>query len=228
MTNDIKVKPILFSAEMVNAILEGRKTQTRRIVKPPRWSLKDEIYLWGGSPAVPDDDQAAHFIKCPYGKKGDLLYVRENFFHGLWMDDDVPMLDENDQEMVQTWYKADKREQPLDADGDLLKVRWKPSIHMPRKYSRITLEVQNIRVEKLNNISEEDSQKEGICYYGQSYKSSEHNPMGWGHTTAKSAFELLWNSINKNWDDNPWVWVVDFYAHKCNVDDFVKENKLAA
>lgn len=154
----MKERPILFSGEMVRAILEGRKTQTRRIIKGKR-------------------DANGISIEIPrFGKIGDLLYVRET-----WSEDFDGRIQ----------YRAD-----TDGTGR----KWKPSIHMPRRVSRITLEITNIRVERLNDISEEDSEAEGVS--GTWTRDLNY----------KWHFKKLWESLNGagSWEKNPWVWVVEF------------------
>lgn len=192
----MKDRPILFSGQMVRAILEGRKTQTRRIVKPqPRvlnngmWYVpfKNEInwifnYILG--------DKVMAYAKFPYGKVGDRLWVRETFHeysHGILYRADMPMRwdAENTEHGEAVTLKAED-------------YKWKPSIFMPRWASRITLEITGVRVERLNDISEEDAIAEGIT----------HRTMN----CPKVEFRHLWESINGegSWDENPWVWVIEF------------------
>jgi hypothetical protein len=148
----MKERPILFSTPMVLAILEGRKTMTRRVIKVP------QIKLWEGRPnewraglcfhgmvrfnnGPSKQPSCCDFtVSCPHGEPGDRLYVRETFC--AFPDGNV-------------FYRADNKEQHP-AKG------WKASIHMPRKYSRIKLEITDIRVERLNDISEEDAKAEGV------------------------------------------------------------------
>lgn len=185
-------KPILFSGEMVRAILDGRKTQTRRVIKPQprfdRMGLTDASFVntydetWAYPNVCPEK-----YYKCPYGKPGDLLWVRET-----WRESESHTW-AGCQNLDAIHYKADHDEP--DADGC-----WRPSIHMPRWASRITLEVTNVRVERLQDILVEDSLKEGM----------DHNPMN----CPRMEFAQLWNSINEKrgygWETNPWVWVVEF------------------
>jgi len=163
----MKERPILFSGPMVRAILEGRKTQTRRIVKPQ--PLRDR-----GVMAFNDGEHPQ--MRCPYGKPGDRLWVRET-----WCPDVEPYTFR---------YKA---------DGDEPLERWRPSIHIPRWASRITLEVVSVRVERLQNISEDDALAEGITLVERG-------------TSPVDQFNKLWESINGpgSWEANPWVWVVEF------------------
>lgn len=189
-------RPILFSAPMVRAILEGRKTQTRRIVKPQPPADCAPIRVGEFHPTVidrwGDDEPGAPIfgaydldgewgVRCPYGKPGDRLWVRE-----AWM------------EWGGTERRVDYRattEVPRPAGG------WKPSIHMRRADSRITLEIVAVRVERLNDISEADAEAEGA---GIPLVGHEEDFCRW-------EFRAIWESINGpgSWDANPWVWVID-------------------
>lgn len=171
----MRERPILFSGPMVRAILAGRKTQTRRIVKPQSAVLTDQMARGFGvrPPAV----ENAAVIPCPYGQVGDHLWVREAWaLHP---------------ETGNLLYKAD--------DGAPSDTRWKPSIHLPRKHSRILLEMTSIRVERLQTISWEDALAEG----------TDNDP---ATTNAVGSFAKYWDYINgaEAWDMNPWVWVVGF------------------
>lgn len=176
----IKETPILFSTPMVQAILDERKTQTRRVLKK---QPVDEDYRWwhckGDSPFI-------DIANCPYGQIGDRLWVRESYsyYHSIKDEQGNPKIA----------YKADIY------DSGLKSFKWKPSIHMPRSASRITLEITDICVEQLQDISEEDCLSEGINYQGNAYDTI-------------GAFSELWDSINvKNhtWNSNPYVWVIEF------------------
>ena len=171
----MKERPILFSGPMVQAILAGRKTQTRRIVKPQSAVLTDQMARGFGvrPPAV----ENAAVIPCPYGQVGDRLWVREAWaLHP---------------ETGNLLYKAD--------DGAPSDTRWRPSIHMPRKHSRLLLEVVGIKVERLQAISREDAQAEGTDNYP-------------GTNCPIDKFFNYWCYLNgfDSWDANPWVWVVSF------------------
>jgi hypothetical protein len=177
-------RPILFNAPMVRAILNGSKTQTRRVVKGMAllWLRPD-----GFTPeftALPENGL------CPYGQPGDRLWVRETFQR---FTDDGEILYKADPAGFEAMneYKRD----------ECLEARWRPSIHMPRQLSRITLEITAVRVERLQEISEADAMAEGIPH-------SEVSPPDMGRFT----FRHLWESINGpgSWDSNPWVWVIEF------------------
>ncbi len=192
-------KPILFSTAMVQAILAGRKTQTRRVVttgtvgRMMAGNQKLWPYLADGSP-----------VKCPYGMPGDLLYVRETWnaqnLNGQWWHQ-VPKAERWDH----NWAIIDKAtpEPYLPTPP-----RWIPAIFMPKQFSRITLRIKAVRVEQVQSIGRADAEAEGCQPF------HEDN----GYFDATVAFCELWDSINAkrgagySWDDNPWVWVVEFKA----------------
>lgn len=195
----MKETPILFSTEMVKAILEGIKTQTRRIVKPQSGILTDELAR--SLNVRPPKEQNTPVIKCHYGKIGDVLWVRETF---------MPVTSFCEERVESGYaYKA------TDVDwGEYAK--WKPSIFMPKEAARIWLRITNICVERLQDISEEDAIAEGVerCSHypkidGWKYYGKEK---GWYLGSAISSFKSLWQSINgeQSWNDNPYVWVVEF------------------
>lgn len=223
-----KSRPILFSTEMVKAILAGRKTQTRRIVKY-KIQLEREmdvthpsafsVYTKNGNQYYDERNQTPMTLDdgfCPYGQVGDRLYVRET-----WAD--VTSAFDDADEVRCVAYKADNSVydvyghiqylEQLGASG--IEVdKWKPSIHQPRFASRITLEITNIHVERLQDISEEDAEAEGV--------SAEHGDCSYPThlhccdmcLSAKDNFRLLWDSINAkrgySWASNPWVWCISF------------------
>ena len=178
-------KPILFKPEMVRAILDGKKTQTRRVVKhipllgdPLRWCAAAQKQEPGWVSIVGDYRRF-----CPHGVPGARLWVREMFCQ--------PYKEEGNYE---TFYRAD-------GEKDLT---WKPSIHMPRWACRLVLEITDVWVERVQDISEEDAMNESDITRGPI--ASENTHTEW--------FRALWNSIHKNdgddWDANPYVWVLTF------------------
>jgi hypothetical protein len=194
----MKEHPILFSGPMVKAILEGRKSQTRRVMK----NHPDGVWgvdICGGEDGKNSVDTGKPWWKvgginglpkCPYGQPGDRLWVRETWAPGMNMPQ--PAI-----------YRADW-------PGDEKGVRWKPSIHMPRWASRILLEVTDVRVQRVQEISEEDALAEGTrCHLDIEPKN--HHDCSWSY---KEHFEKLWDSINAKrgygWDVNPWVWAISF------------------
>lgn len=209
-----KERPILFSAPMVRAILNGEKTQTRRIMKhPPRKVVVhgvgpmlavpkhsgDESWLW---PNARDEVLAM----CPRGKPGERLWVREAWRTVTEADALAPR---ELNEAHRLWYEADARHQP--GFGKL-----RPSIHMPRWASRIMLEITDVRVERLDSISEADCWAEGIeeVMYDFDFDSNVTmaNRLRCPVDNAKPLFALLWESINGpgSWDANPWLWAIEF------------------
>lgn len=206
-------KPILFSGPMVRAILEGRKTVTRRIVKPQPSEHMDGFSgvshnvrgpLWRSG--LPGNE------RCPYGKPGTWLWVRETF---CAVDDST--FDVNGKPWVD--YRATPREsaeQPAGwhhAPDDPEALKWKPSIHMPRWASRIDLEISGVRVERLQDITEEDAKAEGA----EPWKFNALQSMTSGEMGAdcpyRGGFACLWDEINEDratWHSNPWVWRVEF------------------
>lgn len=186
----MKKRPILFNGEMVRAILDGRKTQTRRVMKvPPK--------MVDGVGIVYESD------KCPYGQAGDRLWVRETW--GTNPGNEHVKPSDFVHNGAHIYYKAD------DIKMNWQVERWRPSIHMPRWASRITLEVTNVRVERVQDISARDIRAEGI-----DLTISEKNTVHAYHVKSylQSHFRRLWDSINAkrgySWDSNPWVWVVEF------------------
>lgn len=200
---------MIFNAEMVRALLSGRKTQTRRIIKPqPEATLSGSLYgKWlsralNGLLLPKIEDIAIH---CPFGVVGDRIWVRETF-QGPLFDYDLmdsyckdPTPFEKPEFCV---YKADGVPAPefYDAD-DELHCCWRPSIHMPRWACRILLEITNVRVERLKSISDGDAIREGC---------STADMMS-GDCVA-DVFARLWASIygSDSWNANPWVWVIEF------------------
>lgn len=170
----MKERPILFSAPMVQAILNGSKWQTRRVVKG-RWAdLVHSVMKANGKWVWETMDYS---LTTPYGKLDDQLWVRETF-------------EKNEDGYI--FYKS---------DCEIAGIKWTPSIHMRREYSRIDLKIKNIRVERLQDISRGDCMAEG-CPFPNIAK--ETNPVKW--------YQELWDLINgqNSWAENPWVWVVEF------------------
>ncbi|KIA78994.1 hypothetical protein QR66_18395 [Chromobacterium piscinae] len=184
----MKERPILFAGEMVRAALAGTKTQTRRIVKgEPDFIRWNPIAING---VAGWENEHGRPLRCPHGRPGDRLWVREAFQIVRRGDDwDIPI------------YRAD------DIAGHI-NSGWKPSIHMPRWASRILLEITDVRVERLQDISEADAVAEGVTPAAvQSFSDT-----GLVTRPAGFAYRDLWEQINGagSWDANPWVWVVEF------------------
>lgn len=220
----MKERSIFFSGPMVRAILEGRKTQMRRIVKLPNGINHSELtltrmqdgYPEGSRPVFGDDEEPNFFsVRNPYGQPGYRLWVRETFEvvretcsyeveeydYFLW---DAELYGPPQHalrakcprggERAIVLYRAEE-EEPIE--------RWRSPYHMPRWASRITLEVTGVRVERLQDISAVDALAEGCPY---------HSATGFSPQDAIDWYHQLWASINGpgSWDVNPWVWVVEF------------------
>ena len=190
----MKERPIIFSGPMVRAILDGTKTQTRRILSHKRFSCVDRDYASVGDRCLPI---AAH----AYGIPGDRLWVRETWAperDGTGCPDDNGVL-----------YRATDPGWDAEDTG----LRWRPSIHMPRAASRILLETTDVRVQRLQDISEDDARAEGITD-GGCLTCGNSEPCGCSNPQpdACDAFAWLWESINGggSWHANPWVWAVTF------------------
>lgn len=194
----ITERPILFSTEMIQANLEGRKTQTRR-------EVKGLALDWLGSNGfTPEYVALAENALCPYGKPGDLLWVKETWAN---LNGDFPKADPF------RIFKAD-----LINPNQHGPVTWKPSIHMPKEAARIWVMVEEIRVERLQDISEEDALAEGVMEFEDGTFKNYYTKKGLRAEDgvecllAKGSFQSLWTSINgmDSWDANPWVWVVRY------------------
>lgn len=194
-----KERPILFSAPMVRAILDGRKTQTRRVVK--FYGLTDVHRRLDGSFSF-ETAGGSTLVKCPYGKPGDSLWVRET--HARCPGN----------MFTPPHYLADGPMPSISERHDAGLLRTFPSIHMPRWASRIDLLITGVRVERLQDISEADAAAEGLKSWphkgGRAY--GYDGGLQDGHGSARGAFWHLWESINgpESWSANPWVWVVEF------------------
>ena len=211
----MKERPILFSAPMVRAILDSRKTQTRRIINPQPYIDGMGNFCWNGENfgqdfngpciqaiASPIPSSKTKRVRCPYGKPGDRLWVRETF--------------KQHDEVIS--YKADGTWitdfQHTGGINPHENITWIPSIHMPRNASRILLEITGVRVERLQDISEEDAIAEGCIKFPfeDDHAYTFYDDDKTGHATHTGAYRKLWESLNGtgSWDLNPWVWVVEF------------------
>jgi hypothetical protein len=203
----MKERPILFSGPMVRAILAGRKTQTRRRIHPDIASCLDDSgppdYLY----ETKDNEVLPVLTLCPYGAPGDRLWVRETWAHETDFGTHTG----------KALYRADgdKREIEYGKPTD----KWRPSIHMPRCYSRLTLEVVSVRVERVQEISEKDATAEGLDGYvmGQGPVSRGElaiEPGYWHERFYRLGFQHAWDAMHAKrgygWDANPWVWIVEF------------------
>lgn len=220
-------RPIIFSAPMIRALLEGRKTQTRRLLKP---QFPDAVNRVGHTCFTPDrhiSGRGSHagvewFRKLPFAP-GDRLWVRETFARA-WETDGSG----NPAAAEKTYYRADG--EPFDSyempDGSVRAgIPWKSPIHMPRWASRLTLTVTDVRVQRLQEISEEDAVAEGVGLYvpghGFITESELRADPGYSNFLApRMGFEAVWSEIHgpDAWDANPWVAAIGFTVHRCNID----------
>jgi hypothetical protein len=199
MTTATKERPILFSGPMVRAILDGKKTQTRRVAK---FTAGGHVRL-GPRRWHPEDPEAT--AASPYGQPGGRLWVRETW---------LPFISEHVFDGKKYAYRADIVRDFEDTERCRreLHYKWKPSIFMPREACRITLEVTGVRVELVQEISEEDAEAEGV-------KRGPCNCANWAAcgcslSSYRLAYSKLWDSLNAKrgfgWNKNPWVWVIEF------------------
>ena len=204
----MSIKPIIFNTDMVRALLDGRKTQTRRPVK----GVGNDNRIKVGKHLVSHVMDGAKWN--PFGQVGDLLYVRETS-HYLGMG--------------KVLYKADTDEPFIG--------KWTPSIHMKRDYSRLTLRITDVRVERVQDISETDAENEGIEVFNEDgnlwYSGYMEGQDSWFNDQWKwhcndpiQAFKELWDGIyfdaGNGWAKNPWVWVIEFEVIHKNVDELIK------
>lgn len=232
----MKERPILMSEPNILPILEGRKTQTRRIVKPGYHTIGERedgtLWPWREDCNNADDYWYPCPYACPYGKPGDGLWVRETWRIGAWNENTgcVTVDYLADGHCRKEWIRVEP-----DEDGDKFNRYWeqsaedarkafgwqdsyewepgespcrkRPPMFMPRWASRILLEITDVRVERLQDISEEDAKAEGV-----SFGNITDQVTGEIDCDAVEAYEELWESINGagSWDANPWVWVIEF------------------
>lgn len=191
----MKERPIIFSGEMVRAILAGEKTQTRRMIKPqpdPMWLPRT------AKPSV-----------SPYGQRGDRLWVRE-----AWAQIEDKRI----------FYRSDYGNQAAATFVNCEQVNWRPSIHMPRWASRITLEIVNVRVERLQDISARDAKAEGAGG-DRGMTTADKQLLYDAHVLEISPliliFRRVWESIHSagSWTANPWVWVIEFKSIENSKED---------
>ncbi|MGP2481262.1 hypothetical protein ACTUSZ_00210 [Pantoea eucalypti] len=235
----MRERPIIFNADMVRAVLDGRKTQTRRIIQSPaknmqaagqkvidyrepgdKWYGEHVFSMRNHSGTWCDYTKEQFLAKCPFGSVGDRLWVRETF--GFEIRSVVGSPHE------QLVYRASKPDavRLYDCNGKPQPMKWTPSLHMRRKYSRITLEITGVRVERLNSINEHDAIAEGLAEIskdGRTYKYGVPDRDGYPGTDdfgwpwheweryPISAYSKLWQSIygDGSWQANPFVWVIE-------------------
>jgi hypothetical protein len=211
----MRERPILFSGSMIRALLAGRKTVTRRVVKPqPAYEASRDLWTWQNAKALASWSGSGAPVACalhhgllphcPYGLPGDRLWVRETWAPVDFLADGYELEDPNC-----VGYRADLVARRHYASGSCAlnafgwnwaKVKWHPSIFMPRWASRLTLEILSVRVERLQDISEEDAIAEGVVYRRGVSATHRHE------------FQRLWEHINgaDSWQSNPWCWAISF------------------
>lgn len=223
--DSVKEHPILFSAPMIQALFAGRKTQTRRMMKPQpillppgycnpkgRWSWdpnRDHHNLWEIDENPNLGDWAAWRLSmCPYGEVGDRLWIKETFFCNSF---DYPEATDHSRENL--YYRADGEP---DMEGETIGKEgggWKPSIFMPRWASRLTLEITGVRVEQVQSITVDDIYNEGIRPVRDGKMLLHHSPAT--DAAYREDWQALWDDINgkkrgASFADNPWCWVLNF------------------
>jgi hypothetical protein len=205
----MKERPIIFSSDMVRAILDGRKTMTRRVVKPQpvfdslsysivgpeksKWAALVGVYL-------PNTNDFIHraLLNCPYGRPGDRLWCKETWAidkkYDRFKPSKLPAREKGEIIRYEMWYAADGEAKSLSFG------RTRPSIFMPRWTSRITLEITAVRVERVQDIGDEDAESEGLHWCNAA--------------SPRDKFQCLWDSLNAKrgygWVANPFVWVIEF------------------
>ncbi|MES2415148.1 MAG: hypothetical protein V4614_15180 [Pseudomonadota bacterium] len=226
----MKERGIPFSAPMVRAVINGTKTQTRRVIKDC-WGVNDGV-PWKSAPTGHTGVTGVKDIPCPHGKPGDRLWVREHYRvsnkHDSIPPRDIPARSctvffeagGSLANQANGRWEVDNDFSAKDA-GDWV-GKFRPGMFMPRWASRITLDLTGVRVERLNDISEADARAEGIFSFEHFWRDTEYPlanvaymPMpGWDtkYSSAVAAYEALWEHINgpRSWSANPWVWVEEF------------------
>lgn len=225
----MRERPILFNADMVRAVLDGRKTQTRRIIQSAaknmqasghkvieyrepgdKWYGEHVFSMCNQSGTWCDYTKEQFLAKCPFGAVGDRVWLRETFrVHSRATDVATLVYKASEQ---QSWTQQTHRVPIEKCNKPAVVDKWTPSIHMPRWASRITLEITGVRVERMFDISEADARAEGVEQLRGGFW--RHYQPGWTQhqLSARGSFVTLWKSIygEEGWQANPWVWVVDF------------------
>lgn len=199
---------MIFNSEMVRAILDGRKTQTRRVLATyqdavkfcPEWDVNGkQIFIVLGEKDHTGMNPVITAIPCPFGQQGDRIWVRETFRVHSRATDVATLVYRAS--VRNSWTEQTHRVPVAVCNKPATPEKWTPSIHMPRWASRITLEITDVRVERLNSISDSDASKEGCCIADM--ESGD---------CLSDVFTRLWTSIygDDSWQANPWVWVIEF------------------
>ncbi|ECA4082696.1 hypothetical protein K4943_001161 [Salmonella enterica] len=202
----MKERGMIFNAEMVRAILDGRKTQTRRVLATyqdavkfcPEWDVNGkQIFIVLGEKDHTGMNPVITAIPCPFGQPGDRVWVRETFRVHSRATDVATLVYRAS--VRNSWTEQTHRVPVAVCNKPATPEKWTPSIHMPRWASRITLEITGVRVERLNSITESDAEAEGVT------------DTGFGDLLV-DGYRYLWKSIygEESWAANPWVWVIEF------------------
>ncbi|MGR6939356.1 morphogenetic protein [Klebsiella aerogenes] len=203
----MKERGMIFNGEMVRAILDGRKTQTRRPVKLPVHDKNLGCELAGNELA--GELSAGNYLNSAFGKPGDRIWVRETFRVHSRATDVATLVYKAS--VRNSWTEQTHRVPVSVCNKPATPEKWTPSLHMPRWASRILLEITGVRVERLNAISQEDAQDEGMELTG--WRPTYSDPDSGGEVwTPYDNFARLWDSIygKGSWKVNPWVWVIEF------------------
>jgi len=205
----MKERPILFSAPMVRALLDGSKTQTRRVVKQLDPAMGACTTGNDGLPMPVCWAYGGPVLHCPYGKPGDSIWVRETWYCDHFEVQKGPYLEVPEAHELLV-YRADN-ERPYEAEQPV----WRPSIHMPRWASRILLEIVSVRVERLQDISDADIVAEGIDMAALAESQDRFDIVckgtgADGRATERTTWRDLWESTGGDWEANPWCWAITF------------------
>lgn len=204
----MKERPILMNGAMVRATLAGAKTQTRRIIKPqPQMVTDKRIEPWQGDPTALLALLAESGRKCPYGQAGDQIWVRETLSHHA---------DKGHYYAATGMHVGPLIDYELEPSPSIgIPARTIPSIHMPRWASRIRLEIESVRVERLQDISDADIIAEGIDMEALAESQDRYDIVckgsgASGRATERAAWRELWESTGGDWEANPWCWAITF------------------
>ena len=233
----MKTTPMIFNTEMVKALLAGKKTVTRRPMKPQPENSGRGYMHWPCNiyktmvniDAVNSLSMLEGFLSasdiCPVASIGDLIWVRETFQGPLFDTEKMPEYQENSTKFETPEYciyaATDKKQEFYDMDDNLV-CRWQPSIHMPRWASRITLKVTDVRCEKISELTEEQAIKEGMLSTKEAELAAINAGIGW-YESPYVQFKHLWERIYNNWSD--YVWVIEFEVINENIDKHIKQSK---
>jgi len=229
----MKETPIIFNGEMVRALLNGHKSQTRRIIKPQPATWNAGSIFKKAYPGLNFQLETGEWVICPYGVVGDQLWVRETWRVVGWHEGEPMNIEFKDKSRMcenstgdefnyedwceKIWIQCaeDSEKAGIELVDDFydwgdkeIATRWRPSIHMPRWASRIQLEITDIRVERLNKITAQDAMSEGVCIFENFSAANARKPV--------VEFKTLWQSIHGpcSWEVNPYVWRIEFEVMK--------------